>query len=68
MCAVSSDGDYLITEGVYMVDVGVGDFGTHRYFGSGFEGGFKLFREDRSEVCRGSVCPEAHGLDDLGIS
>ena len=64
---VGGDGDDLITEGVDVVDIGVGYLGTHRYFGSGFDGGFKLFGKNCGKICRGSVRPETHDLDDLGV-
>ena len=67
LCTVSGDGDDLVAESMNVVDVGVGDFGAHGYFGSSFEGSFEVFREDRREICRGGVCSEAHGLDDLGV-
>jgi hypothetical protein len=47
---VLGDGDDLVGEEVDVVQVGVGDFGTHRDGGGGLEGLLKLLGEDVGEV------------------
>lgn len=39
----------MVTEGMDVVDVCVGDFGTHGYFGGGFESEFEVLGKDSLE-------------------
>jgi hypothetical protein len=57
--AVLRDGDDLVGEEENVGEVGVGDFGSHRNGGRGFEGFFELFREEGREVGSRVVGAEA---------
>lgn len=58
--AVFGDGDDLVTEGVDVGHVGIGDFSTHRELGGRFEGSFEVFRKEQREVGGNGVSPEAY--------
>jgi hypothetical protein len=55
---ICGNGDNLIAEGVNVVYVGIGDFGTHGNLGRSLHGGFKILGENSGEVCRCGVCSE----------
>lgn len=59
LCAVRGDGNDLVTEGVYVGDIGVGDFCAHGDFCGSLYCRFEVLREDGGEVGRHSVCAEA---------
>lgn len=67
LSAIGGDGDDLVAEGVYVVDVRVGYFCTHGNFGGGLDSGFKVFGQDGGEGSRGCVSSETHETDDLGV-
>lgn len=65
--AVGSDADDLVAQAPNVVDVGVGNFGTHTDLSSRLERFLDLLGQNGGEIGRGSVCAEAHGANDLGV-
>jgi hypothetical protein len=57
---VLGDGDDLVTEGVDVGHVGVGDFGSHGELGGSLEGGFEVFGKNVLERGGGGVGSEAY--------
>ena len=66
LSTVLGDRDDLVTKGVDVSHIGVGDLGTHRELGSGLDSGLEVFRQDELEGSGRSVGSETWN-DQLSI-
>ena len=59
LCSVRCDSNHLVAQRVDMVNIRLGDLGTHGDLGGSFYCRLEVFRKDRGKVCCCSICPEA---------
>jgi len=68
LSSVFGDRNHLVAERVDVGHIGIGNLGTHRKLGSGFDGGLEVFRKDELERGGDGVGSETCGLVAVSVS